>query len=414
MPTVTSVVSHFPSAKEGFTTTLNGTIASGATTVVLNSVSGYTNGATAVFVIDPTDATKKQAFTGIIDTAGVQVTNVVWTEGTNQTHTTGATVVDYWTATHMSMVTKGLLVEHAQTGLHTLTSSATMTSPKLITSLNDTNGNEIFKVTATGSAVNEVTIANAATGNNPNITASGGDSNVGLDITPKGTGTVNIKGNATQAGTIRLYEDTDDGSNYSSFKVGTQAGNVDYTLPTAVGAAGTFLKDAAGNGVLSWGAGAAGAMSLLDTGSGTTTNAAAETVDSIALSGLTALDTIVVYFSYTSTTQDTAAPFLSHVTDSNGVITYLTETGAAATADLQYFGHAIIMTTQHDNTIYNAVSHLVKPTASGGNASPAGFGKATDLTTAFTDSWTLGFRHGGVTAGGTLKWSWRVYKIAGQ
>lgn len=116
MATVTSVTKHFTIAKEGFTTTLNGTISSGAATVVLNSVSGYTNGDNVCLVIDPTDATKKQVFTGVVDTSGVQITGVVWTEGTNQTHTTGATVVDYWTATHWDALTKGLLVSHNQDG----------------------------------------------------------------------------------------------------------------------------------------------------------------------------------------------------------------------------------------------------------------------------------------------------------
>lgn len=115
---VTNVVSHFPSAENGFTTTLASTISSGATTVPLNSVAGYTNGEVIVFVIDPSDATKKQTFTGIVDTAGVQITSVVWTAGTNQAHAGGATVVDYATATHISMVTKGLLVEHNQDGTH--------------------------------------------------------------------------------------------------------------------------------------------------------------------------------------------------------------------------------------------------------------------------------------------------------
>lgn len=133
--TVSSVTSHFPSAQNGFTTTLSSTIASGATTVPLNSVAGYTNGQTAVFVVDPSDATKKQTFTGVIDTAGVQVTSVVWTAGTNQTHSGGATVVDYATATHISMVTKGILVAHDQTGVHK--SGATYASP-------------VFSGTATG------------------------------------------------------------------------------------------------------------------------------------------------------------------------------------------------------------------------------------------------------------------------
>jgi hypothetical protein len=64
----------------------------------------------------------------------------------------------------------------------------TLTSPKVGTSVNDTNGAELIKVTATSSAVNEVTLANAATGNNPALSATGDDTNVGIDVTPKGTG----------------------------------------------------------------------------------------------------------------------------------------------------------------------------------------------------------------------------------
>ena len=64
----------------------------------------------------------------------------------------------------------------------------TLTSPKVGTSVNDTNGAELIKVTATSSAVNEVTLANAATGNNPTLSATGDDTNVGIDVTPKGTG----------------------------------------------------------------------------------------------------------------------------------------------------------------------------------------------------------------------------------
>ena len=64
----------------------------------------------------------------------------------------------------------------------------TLTSPKIGTAIADTNGAELIKVTATGSAVNEVTLANAATGNNPTLSATGDDTNVGIDVTPKGTG----------------------------------------------------------------------------------------------------------------------------------------------------------------------------------------------------------------------------------
>jgi len=69
----------------------------------------------------------------------------------------------------------------------------TLTSP-IINEIDDSNGNEEIIFTATASAVNEVTIANAATGNNPNFTASGSDANVGINFTPKGTGAVTFNG----------------------------------------------------------------------------------------------------------------------------------------------------------------------------------------------------------------------------
>ena len=77
------------------------------------------------------------------------------------------------------------------TGTQTLTNK-TLTSPKIGTSILDTNGNELLLLTATSSAVNELTYANAATGNKPTLTASGGDTNIGVSIQPKGSGTVTI------------------------------------------------------------------------------------------------------------------------------------------------------------------------------------------------------------------------------
>ena len=50
----------------------------------------------------------------------------------------------------------------------------------------DENSNEQIKFTTTASATNEITIANAAAGNAPVISATGGDTNVGLTLTPKG------------------------------------------------------------------------------------------------------------------------------------------------------------------------------------------------------------------------------------
>ena len=60
----------------------------------------------------------------------------------------------------------------------------------------DENSNEQIKFTTTASATNEITIANAAASNNPSISATGGDTNIGLTLTPKGIGRVTANGNA--------------------------------------------------------------------------------------------------------------------------------------------------------------------------------------------------------------------------
>ena len=74
------------------------------------------------------------------------------------------------------------------TGTQTLTNK-TLTAPKIGTSILDTNGNELLLLTATGSAVNELTLANASTGNGPILSATG-ETNVDINLNPKGTGTL--------------------------------------------------------------------------------------------------------------------------------------------------------------------------------------------------------------------------------
>lgn len=54
--------------------------------------------------------------------------------------------------------------------------------------IDDTSGNELIKFTETASAVNEYTIANQAAGTSPTISATGGDTNIDVNLVPKGTG----------------------------------------------------------------------------------------------------------------------------------------------------------------------------------------------------------------------------------
>jgi len=68
------------------------------------------------------------------------------------------------------------------------------TRPRVTTSIDDANGNEVIITPATTSAVNELTVTNSATGNAVSVAASGGDTNIDLNIAGKGTGAVNIGG----------------------------------------------------------------------------------------------------------------------------------------------------------------------------------------------------------------------------
>ena len=72
------------------------------------------------------------------------------------------------------------------TGTQTLTNK-TLTSPAIGTSILDTGGNELVLLTATGSAVNEFTLANAASGAGPTLSSTG-ETNVDININPKGSG----------------------------------------------------------------------------------------------------------------------------------------------------------------------------------------------------------------------------------
>jgi hypothetical protein len=76
----------------------------------------------------------------------------------------------------------------------------TLTSPAIGTKISDTNGNELINLTATGSAVNEFTIANAATSAGPTLSSTGGDTNIDINITPKGTGDVVLAGDTVKVG----------------------------------------------------------------------------------------------------------------------------------------------------------------------------------------------------------------------
>ena len=66
------------------------------------------------------------------------------------------------------------------------------------TKILDTNGGELITFATIASAINEFTISNAAAGNGPQIEATGGDTNVDIELIPKGTG--KVKSGSTAVG----------------------------------------------------------------------------------------------------------------------------------------------------------------------------------------------------------------------
>ena len=99
----------------------------------------------------------------------------------------------------------------------------------------DEDGNELILFQKTGSAVNQFDITNNATGSNPIVEATGGDTNIGVDIKPKGSGEVVIgTGSAsatlTTKGTHDLVLDTNAGTNSGNITITDGAnGNIDLT-----------------------------------------------------------------------------------------------------------------------------------------------------------------------------------------
>ena len=127
------------------------------------------------------------------------------------------------------------------TGTQTLTNK-TLTSPKIGTSILDTNGAELAKVTATSSAVNEFTIANAATGNDPTLSATGDDSNIDIAIKPKGTGETVVGTGAadatvTSSGAHNLVLDTNSGTNSGTITITDGANGNIVIAPNGTGVA---------------------------------------------------------------------------------------------------------------------------------------------------------------------------------
>ena len=138
------------------------------------------------------------------DTVTQTMTNKTLTSPVLNTGVSGTAVLDSDTmsgasATKLASSESIKAYVDSQTSSVTASSTTTFTNKTLTAAkivdggfLADANGNELIKMQTTSSAVNELELTNAATGGAVVVGTSGGDSNIDLTLTPKGTGEVNI------------------------------------------------------------------------------------------------------------------------------------------------------------------------------------------------------------------------------
>lgn len=109
------------------------------------------------------------------------------------------TIVGLATANSSVLITSAGGVPSLSTTLPSGISASGMilTSPKIITSILDTNGNVIVGIIPTASSVNYVTIENNVTTGQAQVGAAGSDTNVGLGLIGQGTGGARVQGTGT-------------------------------------------------------------------------------------------------------------------------------------------------------------------------------------------------------------------------
>lgn len=95
----------------------------------------------------------------------------------------------------------------------TLPADLSITTPKITTSLKDVNGNTMLAFSPAASAVNYLTIVNAATGGAPQLSMTGANTDIGFSVVIKGAGTFSFLGS---------------GGSTTLFAVGSPASAVNY------------------------------------------------------------------------------------------------------------------------------------------------------------------------------------------
>jgi hypothetical protein len=187
----------------------NGT--SGAFTLALNQVGG------ASVIFGAADKTSKLVYLNGTDAVDLGVVNLTAPQTLTNKTLTSPTLNTATLSLGASLDTNGFNIAF-----------------DTATGIDDDSGNQQIIFTKTASAVNEVTLANAATANDPTFTASGDDANIGLDFIPKGTGAITV------LGTGKIQQVKEKVNVYTTATTGTMNfnfldGAVEYHTGTATG-----------------------------------------------------------------------------------------------------------------------------------------------------------------------------------
>lgn len=190
----------------GFSATLTASISNSDATIALSNVNNLATDTAVELTIDRVDSsgvstpTKREVIIGVVSGLNIVTCLRGQDNTTAQSHSTGAVVECIPTGKWSSDLGTAILQDHTQQGYHN--------------KLSDANGVAAVTIGTTASAVNGITITDAATGNAPVISATGTDSNIDLKLTPKGTGKVYVDGSAPRS-FFALYDFIESGCVWS-------------------------------------------------------------------------------------------------------------------------------------------------------------------------------------------------------
>ena len=169
----------------------NGALSNGKNQVL--KLTGTIGGAVNVIVPDSVEKTyvidnaTSGAFTVTVKTtSGTGVTWAAADKGTKMVYSDGTNVVDTAFTELSSDFSPQLSADLDTNSQNIIIDDAH--------NIQDENGNEQLVFQTTGSAINEFELTNSATGNAPQIAVTGDDSNIDMNITPKGVGRATFNG----------------------------------------------------------------------------------------------------------------------------------------------------------------------------------------------------------------------------